>query len=47
MQPNYVPQGPAFELDWSDRKAIQKLYGKTGLGESSLGRDEDTWYFRA
>ncbi|XP_042557292.1 matrix metalloproteinase-21 [Dipodomys spectabilis] len=27
MQPNYTPQGPAFELDWSDRKAIQKLYG--------------------
>ncbi|XP_045710506.1 matrix metalloproteinase-21 [Phyllostomus hastatus] len=27
MQPNYVPQGPALELDWSDRKAIQKLYG--------------------
>lgn len=28
MQPNYLPQGPAFELDWSDRKAVQKLYGK-------------------
>ncbi|XP_004375033.1 matrix metalloproteinase-21 [Trichechus manatus latirostris] len=27
MQPNYIPQGPAFELDWSDRKAVQKLYG--------------------
>ncbi|XP_053779083.1 matrix metalloproteinase-21 [Desmodus rotundus] len=27
MQPNYIPQGPALELDWSDRKAIQKLYG--------------------
>ncbi|XP_066096493.1 matrix metalloproteinase-21 [Saccopteryx bilineata] len=27
MQPNYIPQGPAFELDWSDRKAIQRLYG--------------------
>ncbi|KAF6110148.1 matrix metallopeptidase 21 [Phyllostomus discolor] len=27
MQPNYTPQGPALELDWSDRKAIQKLYG--------------------
>ncbi|ELK11835.1 Matrix metalloproteinase-21 [Pteropus alecto] len=27
MQPNYLPQGPAFELDWSDRKAVQKLYG--------------------
>lgn len=28
MQPNYLPQGPAFELDWADRKAVQKLYGK-------------------
>ncbi|ELK36821.1 Matrix metalloproteinase-21 [Myotis davidii] len=27
MQPNYLPRGPAFELDWSDRKAIQRLYG--------------------
>nr|XP_033799166.1 matrix metalloproteinase-21 [Geotrypetes seraphini] len=27
MQPNYIPQESAFELDWSDRKAIQKLYG--------------------
>ncbi|XP_042636339.1 matrix metalloproteinase-21 [Orycteropus afer afer] len=27
MQPNYIGQKPAFELDWSDRKAIQKLYG--------------------
>ncbi|XP_006879932.1 PREDICTED: matrix metalloproteinase-21 [Elephantulus edwardii] len=27
MQPNYIPQGPPFELDWSDRKAIQRLYG--------------------
>ncbi|XP_029465907.1 matrix metalloproteinase-21 [Rhinatrema bivittatum] len=27
MQPNYVPQESTFELDWSDRKAIQKLYG--------------------
>ncbi|XP_003479861.1 matrix metalloproteinase-21 [Cavia porcellus] len=27
MQPNYIPQEPTFELDWSDRKAIQKLYG--------------------
>ncbi|GAB5578874.1 macrophage metalloelastase isoform X2 [Prionailurus iriomotensis] len=27
MRPNYTPQEPAFELDWSDRKAIQKLYG--------------------
>lgn len=36
MQPNYTPQEPVFELDWSDRKAIQKLYGKTVLGESIL-----------
>lgn len=35
MQPNYIPQGPALELDWSDRKAIQKLYGKTA-GELTL-----------
>ncbi|XP_054546494.1 matrix metalloproteinase-21 [Talpa occidentalis] len=27
MQPNYTPREPAFELDWADRKAIQKLYG--------------------
>ncbi|XP_008579190.1 PREDICTED: matrix metalloproteinase-21 [Galeopterus variegatus] len=27
MQPNYSPQESAFELDWSDRKAIQRLYG--------------------
>ncbi|XP_012510802.1 PREDICTED: matrix metalloproteinase-21 [Propithecus coquereli] len=27
MQPNYTPQEPVFELDWSDRKAIQRLYG--------------------
>ncbi|XP_075468402.1 matrix metalloproteinase-21 [Ascaphus truei] len=27
MQPNYIPQESGFELDWSDRKAIQKLYG--------------------
>ncbi|XP_008056171.1 matrix metalloproteinase-21 [Carlito syrichta] len=27
MQPNYAPQETAFELDWSDRKAIQRLYG--------------------
>ncbi|XP_006867494.1 PREDICTED: matrix metalloproteinase-21 [Chrysochloris asiatica] len=27
MQPNYIPQKPAFELDWSDRKAVQRLYG--------------------
>lgn len=32
MQPNYTPQEPVFELDWSDRKAIQRLYGKLGLG---------------
>lgn len=31
MQPNYIPQEPVFELDWSDRKAVQKLYGKTVL----------------
>ncbi|XP_068113916.1 matrix metalloproteinase-21 [Hyperolius riggenbachi] len=27
MQPNYIPQESGFELDWSDRKAIQRLYG--------------------
>ncbi|CAH2322302.1 matrix metallo ase-21 [Pelobates cultripes] len=27
MQPNYIPQESGFELDWSDRKAIQSLYG--------------------
>ncbi|XP_036590963.1 matrix metalloproteinase-21 [Trichosurus vulpecula] len=27
MQPNYIPQEAGFELDWADRKAIQKLYG--------------------
>uniref|UniRef100_A0A8C5PW38 Matrix metalloproteinase-21 n=1 Tax=Leptobrachium leishanense TaxID=445787 RepID=A0A8C5PW38_9ANUR len=27
MQPNYIPQETGFELDWSDRKAIQILYG--------------------
>ncbi|KAG8435488.1 hypothetical protein GDO86_013427 [Hymenochirus boettgeri] len=27
MQPNYIPQDSGFELDWSDRKAIQSLYG--------------------
>lgn len=27
MQPNYIPQESGFELDWSDRKAIQNLYG--------------------
>lgn len=42
MQPNYIPQGPAFELDWSDRKAIQKLYGKAVLGKMILGADRDT-----
>lgn len=40
MQPNYIPQEPAFELDWSDRKAIQKLYGKTaGEGIPELTED--------
>ncbi|KAM5142285.1 matrix metalloproteinase-21 [Mantella aurantiaca] len=27
MQPNYIPQEPGFELDWSDRRAVQNLYG--------------------
>ncbi|KAM9310941.1 matrix metalloproteinase-21-like [Gastrophryne carolinensis] len=27
MQPNYAPQGKHFELDWEDRKAVQKKYG--------------------
>nr|Q90YC2.1 RecName: Full=Matrix metalloproteinase-21; Short=MMP-21; Flags: Precursor [Cynops pyrrhogaster]BAB62075.1 matrix metalloproteinase-21 [Cynops pyrrhogaster] len=27
MQPNYIPQEAGFELDWTDRKAIQMLYG--------------------
>ncbi|XP_069467608.1 matrix metalloproteinase-21 [Ambystoma mexicanum] len=27
MQPNYIPQEAGFELDWTDRKAIQTLYG--------------------
>ncbi|XP_007523898.1 matrix metalloproteinase-21 isoform X2 [Erinaceus europaeus] len=27
MRPNYTPREPAFELDWADRKDIQKLYG--------------------
>ncbi|XP_053548943.1 matrix metalloproteinase-21 [Bombina bombina] len=27
MQPNYIPQESGFELDWSDRKAVQNLYG--------------------
>ena len=40
MQPNYIPQEPAFELDWSDRKAIQKLYGKTAAeGMPELAED--------
>lgn len=43
MQPNYIPQGPALELDWSDRKAIQKLYGKAVLGEMILGADRGHW----
>jgi hypothetical protein len=44
MQPNYIPQEPAFELDWSDRKAVQKLYGKEGLGRSSPELPEDVWW---
>ncbi|XP_069809377.1 matrix metalloproteinase-21-like [Dendropsophus ebraccatus] len=27
MQPNYIPQGKHFELDWEDRKTVQKKYG--------------------
>ncbi|XP_078711195.1 matrix metalloproteinase-21-like [Lampetra fluviatilis] len=27
MQPNYIPKDSGFELDWNDRKAIQRLYG--------------------
>ncbi|XP_075066264.1 matrix metalloproteinase-21-like [Mixophyes fleayi] len=27
MQPNYTPQGTHFELDWEDRKTVQKKYG--------------------
>ncbi|XP_018412968.1 PREDICTED: matrix metalloproteinase-21 [Nanorana parkeri] len=27
MQPNYIPQESGFELDRSDRKAVQRLYG--------------------
>ncbi|XP_040217372.1 matrix metalloproteinase-21 isoform X1 [Rana temporaria] len=27
MQPNYIPQESGFELDWSDRRAVQSLYG--------------------
>ncbi|XP_075712200.1 matrix metalloproteinase-21-like [Rhinoderma darwinii] len=27
MQPNYTPQGKHFELDWEDRKTVQKKYG--------------------
>ncbi|XP_062859590.1 matrix metallopeptidase-21 isoform X1 [Trichomycterus rosablanca] len=30
MQPSYLPQDNAFELDWLDRKAIQNLYGVCG-----------------
>lgn len=41
MQPNYIPQEPMFELDWSDRKAIQKLYGKTVL-EDHLQSSQST-----
>ncbi|XP_029451624.1 matrix metalloproteinase-21-like [Rhinatrema bivittatum] len=28
MQPNYIPGNTQVELDWIDRKAIQKIYGK-------------------
>uniref|UniRef100_A0A6Q2YXS1 Peptidase metallopeptidase domain-containing protein n=1 Tax=Esox lucius TaxID=8010 RepID=A0A6Q2YXS1_ESOLU len=27
MQPSYLPQESGFEMDWTDRKAIQHLYG--------------------
>eukprot|EP00062_Callorhinchus_milii_P022317 gi/632979987/ref/XP_007906776.1/ PREDICTED: matrix metalloproteinase-21-like [Callorhinchus milii] len=27
MQPNYIPHASTLELDWEDRKAIQKIYG--------------------
>ncbi|XP_063784479.1 matrix metalloproteinase-21-like [Pseudophryne corroboree] len=27
MQPNYTPQGKHFELDWEDRKTVQRKYG--------------------
>ncbi|KAJ8013619.1 hypothetical protein DPEC_G00031680 [Dallia pectoralis] len=27
MQPNYLPRESGFEMDWTDRKAIQRLYG--------------------
>ncbi|XP_074475098.1 matrix metallopeptidase-21 [Sebastes fasciatus] len=27
MQPSYLPQEAGFEMDWTDRKAIQHLYG--------------------
>uniref|UniRef100_A0A665WML1 Matrix metallopeptidase 21 n=1 Tax=Echeneis naucrates TaxID=173247 RepID=A0A665WML1_ECHNA len=27
MQPNYLPHESGFEMDWMDRKAIQRLYG--------------------
>lgn len=36
MQPNYISQEPAFELDWLDRKAVQKLYGKAVVSEILL-----------
>ncbi|XP_041435242.1 matrix metalloproteinase-21-like isoform X2 [Xenopus laevis] len=28
MQPNYIPANGKMELDWTDRMAIQKIYGK-------------------
>ncbi|XP_061910793.1 matrix metallopeptidase-21 [Entelurus aequoreus] len=27
MQPSYLPQESSFEMDWTDRKAVQNLYG--------------------
>uniref|UniRef100_A0A3P9IXA2 Matrix metallopeptidase 21 n=1 Tax=Oryzias latipes TaxID=8090 RepID=A0A3P9IXA2_ORYLA len=27
MQPSYLPQESGFEMDWTDRKAIQNIYG--------------------
>ncbi|NP_001304682.1 matrix metallopeptidase-21 precursor [Danio rerio] len=27
MQPSYLPQDAGFEIDWMDRKSIQRLYG--------------------
>lgn len=41
MQPNYIPQEPAFELDWSDRKAIQRLYGKMGREQNAGCKAEE------